>query len=185
MDLSEKVRLRISERFRDSELRKVVAEEMKGFISDRPADLPLEEYCATVAFLMVRELSCTAMDGASDTTTAATENDPHPLDFELILNGLTAAMQYDIVGANMQMVKALGASIAVRDTGTNEHSHRVNFYAVRLAEKIELGSSDIQSMWETSLGVIGLFGGAMCGLFLLGIPKLLLQVGGIPLILSI
>jgi Na+/proline symporter len=28
--------------------------------------------------------------------------------------------------------------------------------------------SDVKSMWETSMGVIGLLGGAMCGLFLLG-----------------
>lgn len=146
MDLSEKVRSRISERFRDSELRKVVADEMKSFVADRPSGLPLEEYCATVAFLMVRELSCTAMEGASGASTPRSEDDPHPLDFEIILNGLTAAMQYDIVGANMQMVKALGSSIAVRDTGTNEHSHRVNLYAVRLAERIGMKPSDIQSI---------------------------------------
>ena len=29
-------------------------------------------------------------------------------------------------------------------------------------------TSNVKSMWETSMGVIGLLGGAMCGLFILG-----------------
>lgn len=160
MDIAEKVRQRISERFRDSELRQVVASEMQSFLDDRPADLPIEEYCATVAFLMVRELSCSAMARREASGAAASETGPHTLDFETILNGLTAAMQYDIVGSNMQMVKALGSSIAVRDTGTNEHSHRVNLYAVRLSQEIGMRPSDIQSIIKGSylhdIGKIGI-----------------------------
>jgi putative nucleotidyltransferase with HDIG domain len=47
---------------------------------------------------------------------------------------------------NIDMLKTLGNAIAQRDSDTHSHNYRVTFYAVRLAEKLNLPKKDFPSL---------------------------------------
>jgi len=160
MSITADLQEHIARRLENSAIKELVAEELRGLLKDRPPEVPTEEYCATLAFLLVRQIGCLALSDRSGATPQEEPAVPHEMDFETILNGLLAAMQYDLIGSNVQMVRALGASVAERDTGTSEHSLRVTIYAVRIAEQAGFSLSDIQTLIKGSflhdIGKIGI-----------------------------
>ena len=52
----------------------------------------------------------------------------------------------EVLHANIEMVSALGAAIAIRDSETNIHNYRVTQYAICLGEAIELAAEDMRRL---------------------------------------
>lgn len=51
-----------------------------------------------------------------------------------------------LLKANIDVLEVLGEAISKRDTDTSTHNYRVTIYAVRLAEKIQLGREEIKKL---------------------------------------
>lgn len=51
-----------------------------------------------------------------------------------------------LLESNLHILKSLGNAIAKRDSDTNEHNYRVTFYAIKLAEFMELKKSEIEAI---------------------------------------
>ena len=62
-----------------------------------------------------------------------------------LLNRVTR-MSRQLLDANLETIQLLGSAIAKRDSDTDIHNYRVSIYSVRLAEKLGLTRSDIQSL---------------------------------------
>ncbi len=62
------------------------------------------------------------------------------------LNRGLIKLTIDLSKANIGVLKVLGNAIAKRDHGTSEHNYRVTIYAVRLAEAIGLGKTDMREL---------------------------------------
>ena len=89
-------------------------------------------------------------------------NTPHPTadsfvsedegleDFDRIVKQVIEDVRAGYLSSNLQMMKALGSSIAERDTGDSEHNLKVTLYAVRLAEAIDLPEERIQALIKGS-----------------------------------
>lgn len=71
-------------------------------------------------------------------------------DFVKIRDNLVEEVRIGYLAGNLQMMKALGAAVAVRDTGSGEHNHRVTLYAARLAEALGLTNGSIQTLIKGS-----------------------------------
>ncbi|HUV30513.1 MAG TPA: HD-GYP domain-containing protein [Acidobacteriota bacterium] len=164
MPLSDVIKARISRKLENSTLKRVIVEELADLLDDCPSDVSPEEYCTTVTLLILKEFGCHAR--TVDSPAGTGENSARPgtpaatLPFETILEALLAATQYDLIGANVQMVKALGNAIAERDTGTNDHNLKVTLYAAGLAVPAEFHQQEIQALIKGSflhdIGKIGI-----------------------------
>lgn len=53
---------------------------------------------------------------------------------------------FDLSTANLGMLQVLGGAVAKRDSDTSSHNFRVTIYAIRLAEKVGLGSEEMQAL---------------------------------------
>lgn len=71
-------------------------------------------------------------------------------DFDRIVRRVVDDVRTSYLSSNLQMMKALGSSIAERDTGDSEHNLKVTLYAVRLAEAIDLPETHIQALIKGS-----------------------------------
>ena len=71
-------------------------------------------------------------------------------DFSRIRNNLVEEVRIGYLAGNLQMMKALGAAVAVRDTGSGEHNHRVTLYAVRLSENMGQTNGFVQTLIKGS-----------------------------------
>ena len=65
-----------------------------------------------------------------------------------------------LLSAHLETMEALGATIAKRDSATNNHNYRVTVYAVRLAEQLQPGAVEMRSLIKGSflhdIGKIGI-----------------------------
>ena len=52
----------------------------------------------------------------------------------------------NLLHANLELLQVLGSAVALRDSDTDAHNYRVTLYAVALAEKMELASSQIADL---------------------------------------
>ncbi len=157
--LPEKIKARISRRLKDSEVSRIVTEEVKQFMAERPPSIGAQEYYTTVALFILRELFSQTLVKSGDVAAAETAH-ADELDFDTILNGLLIWMQKDLLGSNIQMLKALGSAIAERDTGSRAHPLKVTLYAVQLAEQADLNKDQIRTIIKGSfihdIGKIGI-----------------------------
>ena len=62
-----------------------------------------------------------------------------------LLNRVTR-MSRQLLDANLETIQLLGSAIAKRDSDTDIHNYRVSIYSVRLAEKLGLTPTEIQSL---------------------------------------
>ena len=62
-----------------------------------------------------------------------------------LLNRVTR-MSRQLLDANLETIQLLGSAIAKRDSDTDIHNYRVSIYSVRLAEKLGLTRSEMQSL---------------------------------------
>ena len=62
-----------------------------------------------------------------------------------LLNRVTR-MSRQLLDANLETIQLLGSAIAKRDSDTDIHNYRVSIYSIRLAEKLGLTRSKIQSL---------------------------------------
>jgi len=130
-------------------------------MKERPEDIAIPEYCTTVAMFVLKEICRQTEKGCvsepESDNTAQRINEP---DMTTVLNGLLSWTQYELLGSNMQMVKALGNAIAVRDTGTIEHNLKVTLYAALMGEEVNLRRPQLQSLIKGSflhdIGKIGI-----------------------------
>jgi HD-GYP domain-containing protein (c-di-GMP phosphodiesterase class II) len=158
--LKDAVEARITRLLKDSRVKDMVVEEMKRLMGERPPEVPPQDYCTALALYYLRELCRqTAKECLVNEENRLVSVSPEP-NVKEILNDLLSWSQYELLGSNLQMVKALGSAIAMRDTGTSEHNLKVTLYAVRLAEKDRLDEKQIQSIIKGSflhdIGKIGI-----------------------------
>jgi HD-GYP domain-containing protein (c-di-GMP phosphodiesterase class II) len=146
MNMYEKIRERVAQHLSDTTLKKVVTQEIRTLLAERPEEVPAEQFCSTVACLILKEIARQTDSSPKRPLVDADTPDAGNLDYDVIVSGLLAAAQYDLVGNNLQMVRALGQAIAERDTGTGEHNTKVTLYAVHLGEKAGLSRKQIQAL---------------------------------------
>jgi|GEM_PF-1703255 len=158
--LTDVIEARIARLLENSRVREMVVEEMKRLMSERPSDVALQDYCTAVALYYLRELcrqTVKQCETGEKDRLGVSSTEPN---MKEILNALLSWSQYELLGSNLQMVKALGSAIAVRDTGTSEHNLKVTLYAARLAEKARLDEKKLQSIIKGSflhdIGKIGI-----------------------------
>ncbi|MBN1213088.1 MAG: HD-GYP domain-containing protein [candidate division Zixibacteria bacterium] len=158
--LTDVIEARITRLLESSRVRDMVVEEMRRLMNERPPDVTPLDYCTAVALYYLREL-CRQTVGQCKTgeKVQSEKTSPEP-SMKEILNALLSWSQYELLGSNLQMVKALGSAIAVRDTGTSEHNLKVTLYAARLAEKARIDEKRLQSLIKGSflhdIGKIGI-----------------------------
>lgn len=66
-----------------------------------------------------------------------------------LLLGLTrrsVGLSRDLLESNLDLMRALGSAIALRDSDTDTHNYRVALYAVRLAERLDLPVNQIADL---------------------------------------
>lgn len=130
-------------------------------MKERPVDIPVQEYCTTMAMFILKEICRQTEKGCVGVSEAdmASQHIVKP-DMTAVLNGLLHWTQYELLGSNLQMVKALGSAIAVRDTGSVEHNLKVTLYASLMAEQMRLKRPRMQSLIKGSflhdIGKIGI-----------------------------
>ena len=148
-DTYDHIRERISARLSDTRLKQVVTEEIRMLLAERPPGLPPEQFCSTVACLILKEIA-SQTDSKPERRELDLPDGATPelssLDYDIIVSGLLAAAQYDLVGNNLQMVRALGHAIAERDSGTSDHSTKVTIFALRLGEEANLSRKQLQAL---------------------------------------
>ena len=158
--LTDVIEARIAHLLESSEIKNMVVEEMTRLMNERPPEVTLQDYCTAVALYYLRELCRQTVKQCKAGETALPGEPSAGPSVKEILNALLSWSQYELLGSNLQMVKALGSAIAVRDTGTSEHNLKVTLYASRLAEKARLGEKQIQSIIKGSflhdIGKIGI-----------------------------
>jgi putative nucleotidyltransferase with HDIG domain len=167
--LEDKIKKRLTDRLKDSHLSKIIAEEMAALCSEKPGSMTIESFGSIVAQVILHELHNRLVDACDDQERLRSLADVlhHPisstqptLDFEAILNGLLTGMEHDILLGNLQMIRALGGAVAMRDTGTSEHNLRVTLYSSRLATSVGLNSDEMQALLKGSflhdIGKIGI-----------------------------
>ena len=54
--------------------------------------------------------------------------------------------QNALLASNLQMINALGNAIAKRDSDTDSHNHRVVYYAVKLAQRLQMDDEEIRGL---------------------------------------
>ena len=152
---------RISKILENSAIRDIVQNEVALLMKERPEDIAVPEYCTTVAMFVLKEICRQTEKGCVGTPESdrISKRTVKP-DMAAVLNGLLNWTQYELLGSNMQMVKALGNAVAVRDTGTVEHNLKVTIYASLMAEEVRLRRPQVQSLIKGSflhdIGKIGI-----------------------------
>lgn len=167
--LEDKIKKRLTDRLKDSHVSKVIAEEMAGLCGEKPGSMTIEAFGSIVAQVVLYELHNRLVDVCDDQerlrSLATAVNHPisptdPTLDFESILNGLLTGMEHDILLGNLQMIRALGGAVAVRDTGTSEHNLRVTLYSAHLGIAVGLNAEEMQALLKGSflhdIGKIGI-----------------------------
>lgn len=175
--LEEKIKKRLAERLQDSHVSQVISEEMAALCAEKPASVSIETFGSIVAQVILKELHDRLIGICEDPQRAVVEANARveasqeqakkpQLDFESILHGLLSGMDHDILLGNLQMIRALGGAVAVRDTGTSEHVFRVTLYSAHLGIKVGLDSDDMQALMKGSflhdIGKIGIADDILC-----------------------
>ena len=167
--LEDKIKKRLTDRLKDSHVSKVIAEEMAALCSEKPGSMSIQAFGSLVAQVVLHELHNKLVDVCDDqerlrslatsVNPADAPTDP-TLDFESILSGLLTGMEHDILLGNLQMIRALGGAVAVRDTGTSEHNLRVTLYSSHLGMAVGLNAEEMQALMKGSflhdIGKIGI-----------------------------
>ena len=99
--------------------------------------------------LFEQEESASPGDPGPDPT-APTSLEKTYEEFMRIRDDLVEQVRLGYLAGNLQMLKALGAAVAVRDTGSGEHNYRVTLYAVKLAEALGQTNGAIQTLIKGS-----------------------------------
>jgi putative nucleotidyltransferase with HDIG domain len=161
--LQQKIKDRLARKLRDTHLRQLIGQEIIALLADKPPDVPAEEYCRTAAEIIVDDLKeklCKPIveDSAPpcDVSTAA-DRTPNLND---IIKRLTVGVEKALLSGNLQMLRALGEATAQRDTGNICHNPRVALLATRMAEFLDLESSQVQALMKGAflhdIGKIGI-----------------------------
>ena len=95
----------------------------------------------------------------------------------LVIAGIIAAAQSTISTSMNSMATALTTDFARRFAWLQSEKSFLNlarfstvlFGLLGTLFALLIASADVKSLWDSFIGIMGLFGGAMCGLFLLGI----------------
>jgi Na+/proline symporter len=95
----------------------------------------------------------------------------------IVIAGLFAAAQSTISTSMNSIATAFTTDFVERLQKGNKKQNHLNlarvltvvFGAVGTLSALVIANSDIKSLWDIFLGILGLLGGAMCGLFILGI----------------
>jgi putative nucleotidyltransferase with HDIG domain len=163
--LEEKIKRRLARRLQNSRVRQLIAREIVDLLSEKPDETPTEEYCLSVAEIVVGELKdhlCGSMleDAVPEhPPDPVTESEPTP-DLNAVIRRLTTGVEKALLSGNLQMLRALGEAIAQRDTGNSKHNLRVTLFAILAAEAMELESENIQALIKGSflhdIGKIGI-----------------------------
>lgn len=175
--LDDKTKARLAQTLRNSQIRTIVAEELAILLADKPTEISAEDYCKSVAEMIVGELRerlCEPMLPAeqvdpaeqaahaehADTEAFDSDEVDHGGDLNGAIKRLTTGVEHALLSGNLQMLRALGEAIAQRDTGDSKHNPRVTLYSTRLAETMELETSQIQALMKGSflhdIGKIGI-----------------------------
>jgi len=162
--LSEKIKKRLEFKLQNTRLRQLIAGEIVALLAEKPDDVNTEEYCMTVAELVVGELKaklCRPFEekplDSGEKEAAASDQ---ATDFDAVIKRLTTGVEHALLAGNLQMLRALGEAIAQRDTGTSKHSPRVTLLSIALAEHLDLDTERIQALIKGSflhdIGKIGI-----------------------------
>ncbi len=61
-------------------------------------------------------------------------------------NQKLALLSKELLHSNINTIKSLGNAIAKRDSDTNSHNYRVTIYAVKLAERLQVGRNQMRAL---------------------------------------
>lgn len=133
----------------DPNLKKLIVERLRETAADENFMVDREKCFADAADRVLTTLKQELFNNRPDPTAPANIEKSYQ-DFVRIRDDLVEQVRIGYLAGNLQMMKALGAAVAVRDTGSGEHNHRVTLYAVRLAEALGLTNGSIQTLIKGS-----------------------------------
>ena len=137
----------------DPQLKELIVEQLRksapssSFLVDR--EKCFAEAADRVLETLGEELFSPQNDSGIDPTVPTAVEKTYQ-DFVKIRDNLVEQIRVGYLAGNLQMMKALGSAVAIRDTGSGEHNHRVTLYAVRLAESLGLSDKEIQTLIKGS-----------------------------------
>jgi putative nucleotidyltransferase with HDIG domain len=148
--LQDKIKKRLARKLQDTHLRQLIGQEIITLLADKPDDVPAEEYCLSVAEIVVHELKdrlCKPIveDTEPPPCDTMTKADQTP-NLNGIIKRLTVGVEKALLSGNLQMLRALGEAIAKRDTGNICHNPRVALLVTRMAEFMGLESEQVQAL---------------------------------------
>jgi len=163
--LDQKVKNRLARSLKDTRIRQLIAREIVTLLAEKPDEIAAEDYCHTVAQLVVEELKerlCRPI--VEDEQEVPELESPAgvrpPSDLDAVVRRLTTGAEQALLAGNLQMLRALGEAIAQRDTGNSHHNLRVTLFAIITAEMMELESEQVQALIKGSflhdVGKIGI-----------------------------
>jgi len=163
--LDQKVKNRLARSLKDTRIRQLIAREIVTLLAEKPDEIPAEDYCHTVAQLVVEELKERLCRPILEDEQEAAEPESAigvrpPSDLDAVVRRLTTGAEQALLAGNLQMLRALGEAIAQRDTGNSHHNLRVTLFAIITAEMMELENEQIQALIKGSflhdVGKIGI-----------------------------
>ena len=121
----------LRDKFEETPLKRLLSRELQPFLEKLPPGVSVTDFGRMVSRMLADEL-CVESDRDPP---PATEN-PSASDFHAIYSRILHDVRLRFIGNSLQMLKALGAAVALRDSGDSGHNYRVTIYAVRLAEAL-------------------------------------------------
>lgn len=156
--------IELEEKLKDFRLDDLLSAELLKLLKENSPELNINELILAIVVKIIKELETWSPNGASNN-----ENNRYVakegFDCSTIINGLITATRHDLLENNLQMINALGAAIAERDSGTSEHNYRVTLYAAALAKEVGFSRDQIQTIIKGALihdiGKIGIRDGTL------------------------
>ena len=165
---------RIARRLAVSQVRHIVAEEIGVLLAEKPDNVSTEDFCGTVAEIVLEQLHyqlCSSIPVSEPSQTEAKPQQGSAPDLGELIKKVASEVEYALLSGNLQMVKALGGAIAQRDTGTSAHNLRVVLYSSKLALAVGRSRDQMQALIK---------GAFLHDIGKIGIPdSILLKAGGL------
>lgn len=144
----------------DARVRTIVRQTIKEHILDKPDEVDKEKCLADAAEKIVEALRAEAIFSSDKDGTTGKGISGSRRKFDEIVGHILEDVRFGYLSSNLQMLMALGSTIAERDTGSAEHNYKVTLYSAMLGEEIGREQKQIQSLVKGSflhdIGKIGI-----------------------------
>lgn len=145
------IEVKIKEKIKGSIVKSLLAREFDQILAESDGAFTAIELAAVFSRLLAEELCIdSAKKDEEMADRAEPSTAPSPEDFNKIYDKILHDVRLHFIGNSLQMLKALGGAVAMRDTGNSDHNYRVTVYSIRLAEALGLNDDKIRTLLKGS-----------------------------------